>query len=207
MTQYLTLAAAALIGAVVTGLTAWWYVDRARRTVLANATTRHKRDLANLRRQYDNDCAALKRELTDAYLGWRDAHQRGANLADQLAAEQARLDHADRVTAGLRGRIADLEDTIADYARAWGEVPQAFRTSVVDLERIAVEDVWAPDFDPSPVLLGLVADGVKGDAPGLPDEWEPESTTQWFAKIQVPPEPGRRAGRSKHKGSRRAVGR
>jgi hypothetical protein len=203
--QYLSLAAAFILGAVVTTLTAWWLIDQARRTVLTAATKRHKQDLTNLRRQFDTEYAALKRDLDDAYLGWRDEYHRNLNLADQLAAEQRRLDHADRVTAGLRGRVADLEAELEDYARAWGDVPQAFRTPVADLERNAVDDVWAPGLDPSPVLVGLIADAVKGEAPRLPDAWEPESTTQWFAKIQVPPEPGRRTGRKyKH---RKAVGR
>ena len=199
-TAYFMLAAAALLGATLAGIAAWWWISRLRREN-ADLTT----DLANAAIRHQAEQAEWQHALDEARLGWRDEYRRATNLTGQLAAEQHRLDAADRDKAALRGRIADLEDTVADYARAWSDVPHAWRTSVIDLERVAPDDVWAPPLEPSPVLMGLLADGVKGEAPGLPDEWEPESVTEWFAKIQVP-EPERRAGRSKYK-HRKAVGR
>jgi hypothetical protein len=211
MTQYLMLAAAAVIGATTTSLVAWWWIDQARRTVLTAATTRHKQDVANLatahklqlenaRRAHEADYADLEANRDECLAGWRDEYQRTENLRDQL-------DAALEAEAALRGRIADLEAIVADYAQAHIQVPRAWRADVNDLDNDAQDDVWAPALHPAPVLVGLLADPT---APKLPDAWEDETPTQWWARYQEPKRPPTpvqpvRGVRSKHK--RKAVAR
>lgn len=227
LTPYLAPLAALVLGAVVTGFVAWWYIDRARRTVLANADKRHKQDLANIaaahvqdlaeaRRSHEADYAELEANRDEMLAGWQGEYDRSRNLAERLADEQRRLDEADRDKAALRGRIADLEDTVADYARAWGEVPPAWRMPVEDLTEEAKDDVWAPPLDPSPVLVGLLADAHDNPAvpklPTEPEEWVTEGATQWWARFDIPerkttPVTSVRGVRGKRKDRRAVAGR